>query len=102
MLPAAGQGILAVQTRRDAPAWLESLNDPDARDCALAERAFVRVLDGGCSSPVAAYAVIEGEELLLTGMDETGRRQTIRGSRQEAEALGSRLGARIKEEKCHG
>ena len=102
MLPAAGQGILAVQTRRDAPAWLESLNDPDARDCALAERAFVRVLDGGCSSPVAAYAVIEGEELLLTGMDETGRRQTIRGSRQEAETLGSRLGARIKEEKCHG
>ena len=102
MLPAAGQGILAVQTRRDAPAWLEGLNDPDARDCALAERAFVRVLDGGCSSPVAAYAVIEGEELLLTGMDETGRRQTIRGSRQEAEALGSRLGARIKEEKCHG
>ena len=102
MLPAAGQGILAVQTRREAPAWLEGLNDPDARDCALAERAFVRELDGGCASPVAAYAVIEGEELLLTGMDETGRRHTIRGSRREAENLGSRLGTRSKEEKRHG
>ena len=36
--------------------------------CARAERAFVQRLDGGCSSPIAAYAVIEGEKLLLRGL----------------------------------
>ncbi len=69
MLPAAGQGILAVQGRRDLDyRFLEGFFDEEARDAALAERAFVRALGGGCSSPVAAYAACEGDELVLTGL----------------------------------
>ncbi len=69
MIPAAGQGILAVQGRKgNAYPFLEAADDPETRSCALAERAFVRELNGGCSSPVAAYAEISGERLHLTGL----------------------------------
>ncbi len=103
MLPAAGQGILAVQARAgETFPWTGALNDAAAEACARAERAFVRVLDGGCSSPVAAYARLSGEELLLAGMDETGRRDTIRGPWKDAEVLGETLGRRMKGENCRG
>ena len=102
MLPAAGQGILAVQTRQGMDtACLAGIHDPNAACCALAERAFVRALDGGCSSPVAAYAVAEGETLTLTGLyvspDETVvRKGSLSGSRTAAETLGETLAAKLK------
>lgn len=103
MLPAAGQGILAVQARADFdPACLREFNDPDSRDCLLAERAFVRALDGGCSSPVAAYATIDGAALTLTGLyvDSNGEacRQTISGSREQGERLGAALAQDMRRE----
>ena len=103
MLPAAGQGILAVQARADFdPACLREFNDPDSRDCLLAERAFVRALDGGCSSPVAAYATIDGAALTLTGLyvDSHGeaRRQTISGPREQGERLGAALAQDLRRE----
>lgn len=102
MLPAAGQGILAVQTRRDFDRTLLSgVADRDSWDCAVAERAFVRRLNGGCSSPVAAYAVAEGETLVLTGLyvDERGRMRkgSLKGSRENAAFLGQILADRLKE-----
>ena len=102
LLPAAGQGILAVQTRRGMDtACLVGVQDADAACCALAERAFVRALDGGCSSPVAAYAVVAGERLTLTGLyvsaDETVvRRGTKTGEKSQAQALGVALAATLK------
>ena len=102
MLPAAGQGILAVQTRQGVDtACLTAVHDPDAACCALAERAFVRALDGGCSSPVAAYAVVEGETLTLTGLyvspDETVvRKGSLSGPRTAAETLGETLADKLK------
>ena len=102
MLPAAGQGILAVQTRQGMDtACLAGIHDPNAACCALAERAFVRALDGGCSSPVAAYAVAEGEMLTLTGLyvspDETVvRKGSLSGSRTAAETLGETLADKLK------
>ena len=103
MLPAAGQGILAVQARADFdPACLREFHDPDSRDCLLAERAFVRALDGGCSSPVAAYATIDGAALTLTGLyvDSHGeaRRQTISGPRGQGERLGAALAQDLRRE----
>lgn len=103
MLPAAGQGILAVQARADFdPACLREFNDPDSRDCLLAERAFVRALDGGCSSPVAAYATIEGAALTLRGLyvDSQGEacRQTISGPREQGERLGAALARDMRRE----
>lgn len=103
ILPAAGQGILAVQTRRGMDCrCLAAVLDEDAACCALAERAFVRALNGGCSSPVAAYAVTEGSSMTLTGLyvspDETvARKGSLTGSRAEAEDLGRRLAQALKE-----
>ena len=103
MLPAAGQGILAVQTRADFdPACLRGFAGPDSRDCLLAERAFVRALDGGCSSPVAAYATIDGAALTLRGLyvDSRGEicRQTISGPREQGERLGAALAQDMRRE----
>ena len=103
ILPAAGQAILAVQARKGTDASvLQNFHDADAACCALAERAFVRALDGGCTSPVAAYAQVEGETLKLTGLyvseDETVmRRGTTQGPKESAEMLGIQLALRLKE-----
>ena len=98
IIPAAGQGILAVQTRAgDGYHCLAAVADREGTACALAERAFVRALDGGCSSPVAAHGVVDGDTLVLTGMDENGRRDRISGPVREAERLGETLARRMKE-----
>lgn len=94
MLPAAGQGILAIQARAGEDTdYLRCLDDPAARIAATAERAFVRRLDGGCSSPIAAFAELQGDRLLLRGLHyepSTNRHVTgsLTGTVQEAEALG--------------
>jgi hydroxymethylbilane synthase len=68
MLPAPGQGALAVQCRADdheTISLLAALEDPFTRKAVLAERAFLSGLGGGCSVPVAAYATIETAALNL-------------------------------------
>ena len=96
ILPAAGQAILAVQTRKgfETP-FLKDFHDPDAADCIAAERSFVRTLDGGCSSPVAAYATVAGDTLTLKGMYVTAELQiyfeTVSGPRSQAQAMGREL-----------
>lgn len=103
ILPAAGQGIIAVQGRADADCSdVLAASDPDAAVCARAERAFVRWLDGGCTSPVAAYAQMESGRLTLTGLyvseDETVvRRGSRSGAAEEAEVLGTALARQLKE-----
>ena len=68
-VPPPGQGALAVETRdgdgrmRDLMAALEH---PATRCAVTAERAFLEALGGGCQTPVAAYAVCEGDRLELT------------------------------------
>lgn len=97
MLPAAGQGILAAQVRRGTDtAYLQCFDDPVGRACAVAERAFVRSLDGGCSSPVAAFAVVEGDRMTLTGMNAEGVKGSITGEVGQAEALGLKLAERLR------
>ena len=96
MVPAAGQGILAVQGRKgEAYSFLEGIDHPSSRRMAEAERQFVRVLDGGCTSPVAAYARVQGNELLLTGLyyleEETYFTDQICGNIEKAKFLGEEL-----------
>jgi hydroxymethylbilane synthase len=70
MLPAPGQGALAVQCRacdRATLALLAPLDDRDTRWAVEAERAFLHALDSGCRLPVAALAIRSSEELTLTG-----------------------------------
>ena len=65
LLPAAGQGALALQCRRSdtrTRALLTVLNDPNTATCVAAEREIVRLLNGDCHSPIAAYGVwIDGK-----------------------------------------
>ena len=103
MLPAAGQGILAVQSRADFDrALLACVDDPDSRDCARSERAFVRALGGGCSAPTAAYATVAGDVITLRGMwaDARGQlhRGAVSGSRNEGPALAEGLARQLREE----
>ena len=106
ILPAAGQGILVVQTRKGMDTrCLRLVQDEETAFCAKAERAFVRALDGGCSSPVAAHAVVEGEKLTLTGFyvsadERIQRKGSISGDVTEAETLGSTLARILKEGEC--
>ena len=102
LLPAAGQGILALQARAGAElSYLDGVLDADGTACALAERAFVRALDGGCSSPIAAHAAVEGDAITIDGLyvDEAGRmsRGRLSGPRERGEALARRLAELLKE-----
>jgi hydroxymethylbilane synthase len=69
MLPAVGQGIVAVecavhdwQTRR----ILSGIDDPAAHRCADAEREVLWVLNGHCNSPIAGFSTIDGAQMSLT------------------------------------
>jgi len=66
MLPAAGQGALAVECRADRTdlvGSLASLDDADSRTCVTAERSLLAALEAGCSAPVGALAeVVEGQD----------------------------------------
>lgn len=104
MIPSAGQGILAVQGRKgESYDFLEEYTDDQARYAALAERAFVRYLDGGCSSPVAAFAEVTENQIFLRGLyysENTGEyiKGTKKGNCQEAERLGTELAKELKYE----
>lgn len=103
MIPAAGQGILAVQGRADENyEYLDGYTDRDSRLCALAERAFVRRLGGSCTMPAAAYACADREQagqitLRAIYQDDTGRLHegTLSGDTDEAEQLGTELAVRF-------
>ncbi|MCB8944331.1 MAG: hydroxymethylbilane synthase [Ardenticatenaceae bacterium] len=71
MLPAPGQGALAVQCRADDSATLEllaAIDEAVTRACVTAERAFLGGLGGGCSLPVGAYAQMRDDGIYLAGL----------------------------------
>ncbi len=104
IIPAAGQGILAVQGRRGENfEYLKQFHNEEAAYEALCERAFVKTLDGGCSSPVAAYAKVEAEMITVTGLyyDEiTGDSITgsLTGNKEDAKQLGEILANKLRTE----
>lgn len=101
IIPAAGQGIMAIQGRADSDySFLQKIDSRNSRIMALAERAFVRTLDGGCTSPAAACSELIGERLRLHGLyydEATGRylTGTMEGTVLEAERLGNKLARRL-------
>lgn len=103
MIPAAGQGILAVQGRiGEDYTFLEGYNDPLAFAEGTAERAFVKELNGGCSSPVAAFARAAEKEIFLSGLyydQETGgyKKGSIQGPVEKARELGITLARQLRE-----
>lgn len=102
MIPAAGQGILAVQGRAgEDTSFLRGYGDMNAYFAAAAERAFVKYLDGGCSSPVAAHAIMNNEEITIRGLyyeETTGKyiKGSIAGNVKDAEDLGISLAEELR------
>ncbi|MFH0774506.1 MAG: hydroxymethylbilane synthase [bacterium] len=97
ILPAAGQGALAIEIRSDdgkIQELVEGLNDKDSHICIEAERSFLKTLGGGCQVPIGVLAELCGSDLEIFGMTVDGERITrskIRGERKEAILLGERL-----------
>jgi hydroxymethylbilane synthase len=102
-LPAVGQGAIGIEIRGDDEEVRElvsKLDHGESRARVLAERALMHVLEGGCQVPVGAYSVIEKGILKLTAavasLDGTKLvRDSIEGSLEEAEGLGSALAKRL-------
>ena len=70
-LPAAGQGIVGIESRIDDPDTIELLDRLHHQETSYrvqAERALSARLDGGCQVPIAAYSVLEGSQLWLRGL----------------------------------
>jgi hydroxymethylbilane synthase len=97
MLPAPGQGALAVQCRDDdSAALLAPIADAVTTAAVNAERAFLAGLGGGCSLPIAAYGEVAEGEIRLRGRVNAadGSQQIdveLRGKADEAETLGYQL-----------
>jgi hydroxymethylbilane synthase len=98
-LPAVGQGALGVEMRRadrEAQTLFQPLTSAAIQAAVSAERSFLAHLEGGCQVPIAAWATVEGEQLVLRGMisDPDGvtlLRDERRGAMQAPELLGTEL-----------
>lgn len=100
-VPAAGQGSVAVECAKNLDANLKSeirkaLNHTETHTCLLAERAFLRTMEGGCSIPSFALATLTEEGISITGgivsLDgATLLQETMTGPTAEAENLGEKL-----------
>ena len=98
-LHAVGQGALGIECRDGDAAVLEQIkvleHRPTSLRC-LAERAFLRTLEGGCQVPIGVNTRFDGDELVLTGMVASldGKqliRDELRAPQDQAEDLGNRL-----------
>ncbi|SDP22301.1 hydroxymethylbilane synthase [Desulforhopalus singaporensis] len=104
-VPPVGQGCIAVECAVTlAPEKVEkiraSVNDLQSEACLLAERAFLKKLEGGCSIPAFGHATLDGDELTLTAglasLDgATIVRTTRKGSARDPEKLGIAVGEYI-------
>ncbi|MBS1912997.1 MAG: hydroxymethylbilane synthase [Bacteroidetes bacterium] len=103
IVPAVGQGALGIECRAGDAAVLEllaAIEHQETRAATAAERAMLRVLEGGCQVPVGGHATIENGMLRLDGviasLDGTRLvRDTMHGNAAEAESIGERLAARL-------
>ena len=99
MLPAVGQGVLGIETRRNddrVRAAVAFLHDPVIGCEVGAERSFLKRLGGGCQLPIAAFAKKTGENILLKGLvgSVDGRvmiSHEVKGLAVDCEALGTEL-----------
>jgi len=104
MLPAAGQGALALEGRADdgdAYAAAAAVSDLDATTCVVAERALTAALEATCHTPVAALATVDGAMLTLRAFaalpdGSEWVRDELTGAAGDPEALGRAVAARLR------
>src|SRR5689334_5675824 len=103
MLPAVGQGAIAIETKSDNEFAVQNASRLDHREtriACLAERAFLRGLGGGCQFPIAAHAILDNGLLKLDGLvakpdGSEILRDSLSGSPDDPEDLGSSLAAEL-------
>jgi hydroxymethylbilane synthase len=105
-LYAVGQGALGIECREGDTEVLSLLkvleHRPTAQRC-LAERAFLRELEGGCQVPIGVYTRFENDQLVITGLvasldGQTVIKDTVSGLPQESEQLGQDLAQRLRQQ----
>lgn len=104
-VPPVGQGCVAIEAAstlsdEKREKIRECLNNSDSEDCLLAERGFLRRLEGGCSIPAFALATLEGDEITVSGglLSLDGKKiikSQRKGSRKDAAEIGKELGGYI-------
>jgi hydroxymethylbilane synthase len=103
MTPAAGQGVLVLQTRDEegeARAAASRISDPGALTELTAERAVVAMLDASCATPIGVHASLQGEQLevdAFVGLPDGGEwlRDRVAGGADDPAALGRHLAERL-------
>ncbi|MEO6714456.1 MAG: hydroxymethylbilane synthase [Mycobacteriales bacterium] len=106
MLPAPGQGALAIECREDDAGLIEllaTLDDADTRACVEAERALLAALEAGCMAPVGALADVADDEIYLRAVvaavdGSDAIRRSLTGPLDDAAGLGARLAAIMLED----
>lgn len=92
MLPAVGQGAIAIEIREDDEATqllIDAITDEETWVATMAERALLRQLEGGCQVPVGCFSEVDGDQIKLTGMvasldGKTMIRKSVQSSVEEA------------------
>lgn len=105
-LPSPGQGALGIEILAGNDELREALsfiNDPETRACCLAERAVSRALGGSCQVPLAAYAIVDNDQLwlrALVGNHHTGEaiKAEARGDLQSPEAIAAQVVQSLREQ----
>lgn len=105
-LHAVGQGALGIECRADDTeliSLLKAIEHPQTRDRCLAERAFLRDLEGGCQVPIGVNTEINGDQLTLTGIVASVDGQklvkdTVSGEAKNAEQLGTELANLLRQQ----
>nr|WP_319400505.1 hydroxymethylbilane synthase [uncultured Carboxylicivirga sp.] len=103
LIPACGQGAIAIEIRENdskIEELISTLHCEQTYNKITAERSFLNELEGGCQIPIGAYATLEGDNLVLTGMVALPSglneiRATEIGKSADAEKIGRRLGQKI-------
>jgi hydroxymethylbilane synthase len=103
-LHAVGQGALGIECRAEDTeliSLLKAIEHPETRDRCLAERAFLRELEGGCQVPIGVNTEINGDNLTLTGIvasvdGQKVVKDTISGETKDAEQLGTQLAKQMR------
>lgn len=102
--PAPAQGAICIESRIEddrVNGLLEAINDARTHEAVTCERAFLSTLDGSCRTPIAGYAVSDGDIIRFSGMILTpdGSRHfrvTAEGKAADAEQIGAKAGEDIR------
>lgn len=98
-LPAAGQAILAVESREGhLPEVLEAIHDREAAVCLSAERAYLAAIGGSCNAPAAALSRLEGDRLYMEALYAVDGKHLRRAAGEKATGLDTGLAAELGRE----